>query len=94
MYLNDDVQVDNPTKCAFTYSSHVIFLCADGVSNAADAAGVDTVTGMETVTQVAGNDPEIQAAYREQVRLAVRENLTNNPDFNAERFPNTAKYFK
>lgn len=52
------------------------------------------MTGLETVTQVAGNDPEIQAAYREQVRLTVRENLANNPDFTAERFPNIAKYFK
>jgi hypothetical protein len=78
----------------FTYSLHIIFLCADGVGNAVDAAGVDAVTGMETVTQVAGNDPEIQAAYREQVRLTVRENLANNPDFTAERFPNTAEYFK
>jgi hypothetical protein len=49
---------------------------------------------METVTQVAGNDPEIQAAYQEQVRLTVRENLASNPDFTAEQFPNIAKYFK
>jgi hypothetical protein len=49
---------------------------------------------METVSQVAGNDPEIRAAYREQVRLAVREDLANNPDFTAEQFPNIAKYFK
>jgi hypothetical protein len=71
-----------------------LFLFADSVGNAVDAAGVDAVTGLETVTQVAGSDPDIQAAYREQVRLAVRENLSNNPDFTAEQFPNTAKYFK
>ncbi|KAJ9592526.1 hypothetical protein L9F63_015799, partial [Diploptera punctata] len=64
------------------------------VNNAVDAAGVDAVTGLETVTQVAGNDPEIQAAYREQFRVLVRDNLTRNPDFTAEKFPNTAKYFK
>jgi hypothetical protein len=71
-----------------------LFVFVDSVGNAVDAAGVDAVTGLETVTQVAGGDPEIQAAYREQVRLAVRENLASNPDFTAERFPNTAKYFK
>lgn len=69
-------------------------IIGDGVGNAVDAAGVDAVTGLETVTQVAGNDPEIQAAYRDQVRLTVRENLASNPDFTAEQFPNTAKYFK
>ncbi|XP_069694192.1 large proline-rich protein BAG6 isoform X2 [Periplaneta americana] len=69
-------------------------IIADSVGNAVDAAGVDAVTGLETVTQVAGNDPEIQAAYREQVRVSVRESLASNPDFSAEQFPNTAKYFK
>jgi len=77
-------------KCWFC----ILFVFVDSVGNAVNAAGVVAVTGMETVTQVAGNDPEIQAAYQEQVRLTVRENLASNPDFTAERFPNIAKYFK
>jgi hypothetical protein len=39
-----------------TYRLSLSQIIGDSVGN---AAGVDVVTGMETVTQVAGNDPEI-----------------------------------
>lgn len=90
MYKINNGRVFISEKCWFC----TLFVFVDSVGNAVNAAGVDAVTGMETVTQVAGNDPEIQAAYQEQVRLTVRENLASNPDFTAERFPNIAKYFK
>ncbi|GLH04977.1 Uncharacterized protein GBIM_10621 [Gryllus bimaculatus] len=63
-------------------------IITESMRSALDEAGVRPVAGVET----AGEDLELQAAYREQVRSAVQDSLSNNPDFTPERFPNATKY--
>lgn len=64
-------------------------IITDSMRSALDEAGIRAVAGVET----AGEDLELQAAYREQVRSAVQDSVTSNPDFTPERFPNATKYF-
>lgn len=57
------------------------------------ATGLSSVTPLETVTQAAGSDLNIQSAYRDLLRTSVQANLEGNEDFTAERFPNASNYF-
>lgn len=40
-----------------------------------------------------GEDLELQAAYREQMRSALQDSISDNSDVTDERFPNISKYF-
>lgn len=61
------------------------------VAQAANATGV---AGAEQLARAAGADPTIQAAYKEEVKRSVSQQLAANPDFTPERYPNANKYFK
>ncbi|XP_067008462.2 large proline-rich protein BAG6 [Anabrus simplex] len=64
-------------------------IITESVRRSLEDAGVRPVSGIET----AGDDLELQAAYREQMRSSVQQTLINNPDFTPDRFPNATKYF-
>lgn len=63
------------------------------MATALGAAGMGSAPEADIVAQRAGQDPTLQAAYRDQVRSTVKHNLQKHPDFTAEKYPNTAKYF-
>lgn len=70
----------------------IFTLLSANMESAIQSSGVSTA-GISLVQEEAGSDPRLREAYREQLRATVRANLTNNPDFSAERFPNAAQYF-
>lgn len=60
---------------------------------AVTAAGLASVSPLESVAQAAGADLNIQAAYRDQLRSSVQANSEGNEDFTPDRFPNASNYF-
>ncbi|XP_059485731.1 large proline-rich protein BAG6 [Neocloeon triangulifer] len=64
---------------------------AKSVATAATAAGVSNA---EQLAKAASSDTTLQAAYKEEVKKSVQQQLSLNPDFSAERHPNANKYFK
>lgn len=66
---------------------------SQSMATALGAAGMGSAPEADIVAQRAGQDPTLQAAYRDQVRSTVKHNLQKHPDFTAEKYPNTAKYF-
>ncbi|XP_047104408.1 large proline-rich protein BAG6 isoform X2 [Schistocerca piceifrons] len=65
-------------------------ILADGVRHAVASAGIRETPDMEA----AGEDLELQAAYREQMKLSFQDNVGTSSDVTNERFPNTTKYFE
>ncbi|CAH1963100.1 unnamed protein product [Acanthoscelides obtectus] len=65
----------------------------ESVRQAVSSTGLTSAAPLETVAQLAGASPEIQAAYRNLLRSTVQANLRDNEDFLPERFPNAAAYF-
>ncbi|KAF4518320.1 hypothetical protein B566_EDAN009108 [Ephemera danica] len=63
---------------------------SESLTQAAGAAGVSTT---EHLARAAGADTGLQAAYKEEVKKAVSQQLASNPDFTPDRFPNASKYF-
>ncbi|XP_065344272.1 large proline-rich protein BAG6 [Cloeon dipterum] len=64
---------------------------AKAVANAATTIGIPNT---EQLAKAAGSDSGVQAAYKEEVKKCVQQQLSLNPDFTAERYPNANKYFK
>ncbi|XP_056597789.1 large proline-rich protein BAG6 isoform X2 [Triplophysa dalaica] len=65
---------------------------ADAVSRAARAAGVRPVTTPDNL-QGELEEPEMQEAYTQQVRSDIKKRLSDDPDYNQQRFPNTHRAF-
>lgn len=65
---------------------------SDAVSRAARAAGVLPVTAPNSL-QGELERPEVQEAYAKQVKSDIKERVRDNPDYNAQRFPNTHRAF-
>ncbi|KAA0710674.1 Large proline-rich protein BAG6 [Triplophysa tibetana] len=65
---------------------------ADAVTRAARAAGVRPVTTPDNL-QGELEEPEIQEAYTQQVRSDIKKRLSDDPDYNQQRFPNTHRAF-
>uniref|UniRef100_A0A3Q0T9D8 Large proline-rich protein BAG6 n=1 Tax=Amphilophus citrinellus TaxID=61819 RepID=A0A3Q0T9D8_AMPCI len=63
-------------------------LLSDAVSRAARAVGVLPVTAPNSL-QVELERPEVQEAYTNQVKSDIKERVRDDPDYNAQRFPNT-----
>jgi large proline-rich protein BAG6 len=61
------------------------------VASAAAAVGVSNT---EQLAKAAASDSAVQSAYKEEVKKSVQQQLSLNPDFSAERYPNANKYFK
>ncbi|KAJ8245139.1 hypothetical protein GJAV_G00274720 [Gymnothorax javanicus] len=65
---------------------------SEAVSRAARSAGVRPVTTPDSLQEELER-PELQEAYTEQVQNDVRKRLREDPDFDAQRFPNTHRVF-
>ncbi|KAG5677245.1 hypothetical protein PVAND_007017 [Polypedilum vanderplanki] len=51
-------------------------------------------TPVDEIVASLSNDPTIQNAYRDEVKANVSQRLKNDVDFEAEKYPNSSKYFK
>ncbi|CAH1271548.1 BAG6 [Branchiostoma lanceolatum] len=66
----------------------------EALKQAVLSSGVQPTTSMEEFTEEAENSATLHAAYEQQVRSSVRHRLRNDPNYTAERFPSTHKYFE
>ncbi|XP_075553216.1 large proline-rich protein BAG6 isoform X3 [Dermacentor variabilis] len=65
----------------------------EALQRAVQRAGVRAPrNGMEAFLTEARQNPALQAAHKLQLRQAVRERLSSDPDFRADRFPNAHKF--
>uniref|UniRef100_A0A8P4K7G7 Large proline-rich protein BAG6 n=1 Tax=Dicentrarchus labrax TaxID=13489 RepID=A0A8P4K7G7_DICLA len=65
---------------------------SDAVSRAARTAGVLPVTAPNSL-QVELERPELQEAYTKQVKSDIKERVRDDPNYDAQRFPNTHRAF-
>ncbi|XP_029370065.1 large proline-rich protein BAG6 [Echeneis naucrates] len=65
---------------------------SDAVSRAARTAGVLPVTPSNSL-QGELEKPELQEAYTKQVKSDIKERVRDDPDYSAQRFPNTRRAF-
>lgn len=88
-------------------STNIQQLVADGVRNAiqtikkpasssSSTSRAQTSNGppIDEVVAAISNDPAVQSAYRDEVKANVTHRLQNDPDFDAEKYPSSSKYFK
>lgn len=64
----------------------------EAVSRAARTAGVRPVTAPDSL-QGELETPELQEAYAQQVKSDIKKRLSDDPDYNHQRFPNTHRVF-
>ncbi|KAH1011833.1 hypothetical protein HUJ04_001114 [Dendroctonus ponderosae] len=57
-------------------------------------AGLAAAAPLDAVAEAAGESSEIQSAYGSLLQSTVQANLSANQDFNPERYPNAAAYFR
>ncbi|XP_076864622.1 large proline-rich protein BAG6 isoform X2 [Brachyhypopomus gauderio] len=65
---------------------------SDAVNRAARTVGVRPVTTPDSL-QVELETPELQDAYTNQVKSDLKKKVSEDPDYNSQRFPNTHKVF-
>ncbi|XP_052440852.1 large proline-rich protein BAG6 isoform X1 [Carassius gibelio] len=65
---------------------------AEAVSRAARTSGVHPVTAPDSL-QGELETPELQEAYTQQVKSDIKKRLSDDPDYNHQRFPNTHRAF-
>lgn len=66
----------------------------EALQRAVQRAGVRAPrSGMEAFLAEARQNPALQTAHKLQLRQAVRERLSSDPDFRPERFPNAHKFY-
>ncbi|XP_041068611.1 large proline-rich protein BAG6-like isoform X2 [Carcharodon carcharias] len=66
---------------------------ADAVGKAAKAAGVKPVTSAESLTRDL-EKAEAQEAYRQQIQSDIQKRIREDPEYSAQRFPNTHTAFE
>lgn len=66
---------------------------ADAVGKAAKAAGVKPVTSAESLTRDLER-AEAQEAYRQQIQSDIQKRIREDPEYSAQRFPNTHTAFE
>ncbi|XP_048376028.2 large proline-rich protein BAG6-like isoform X3 [Stegostoma tigrinum] len=66
---------------------------ADAVGKAAKAVGVKPVTSTESLARDL-EKTEAQEAYRQQIQSDIQKRIREDPEYNAERFPNTHTAFE
>lgn len=59
---------------------------------AVQAVGAQPLTGVDALVRDAEASSSLYDACEEQVRSAVQERLRRDPDYDAQKFPNTDKY--
>ncbi|XP_067865650.1 large proline-rich protein BAG6-like isoform X2 [Heterodontus francisci] len=66
---------------------------ADAVGKASKAAGVKPVTSAESLSRDL-EKAEAQEAYRQQIQSDIQKRIREDPEYNAQRFPNTHTAFE
>lgn len=77
-------------------SPDVPTLVSEGVRRVVQSSGLTSTNPNITIDEVSAaisTDTAVQSSYREAMKSSVQERLKNDPDYNAERFPNSSKYF-
>lgn len=65
----------------------------EAVNKAARAVGVKPVTSAEGLSSDLER-PIVQETYRQQVKLDIQKKIKEDPDYSAQRFPNTHRVFE
>lgn len=69
-------------------------MLSDGIRCAITTAAVPpTTTSVADITNSIVTDPMLQTSYKEALKSTVQDRLKNESDFNADRFPNSSKFF-
>lgn len=63
-------------------------------SSSSQGTSSSSAPAVEEVVASISNDPAIQNAYREEMKTHMSQRVKSDPDFDAEKHPNTSKYFK
>ncbi|XP_026502868.1 large proline-rich protein BAG6-like isoform X2 [Terrapene carolina triunguis] len=67
-------------------------LLSEAVSRAAKAAGVQPLSGSESLSRELA-EPALQEGYRQQLRADLQKRLQEDPSFSPQRFPNADRAF-
>ncbi|TFJ96388.1 Large proline-rich protein BAG6 [Platysternon megacephalum] len=67
-------------------------LLSEAVSRAAKAAGVQPLSGSESLSRELA-EPALQEGYRQQLRADLQKRLREDPSFSPQRFPNADRAF-
>jgi large proline-rich protein BAG6 len=68
-------------------------LLADGVREAVRTSGVNSANvNVDEMAASIAADPVTNASYREALKENIKERLKKDPDFDPEKFPNSAKF--
>uniref|UniRef100_A0A8C3HM24 BCL2-associated athanogene 6 n=1 Tax=Chrysemys picta bellii TaxID=8478 RepID=A0A8C3HM24_CHRPI len=67
-------------------------LLSEAVSRAAKAAGVQPLSGSESLSRELA-EPALQEGYRQQLRADLQQRLREDPSFSPQRFPNADRAF-
>ncbi|XP_065271997.1 large proline-rich protein BAG6 [Emys orbicularis] len=67
-------------------------LLSEAVSRAAKAAGVQPLSGSESLNRELA-EPALQEGYRQQLRADLQKRLQEDPSFSPQRFPNADRAF-
>lgn len=72
-------------------------MLTDGIRSAISSTGLSSSSGVpvnpEEIATAIANDPSVQTSYKEALKANVQELLQNDTNYDAERYPNSSKYF-
>lgn len=63
-------------------------------ASSSQGSSSSSAPAVEEVVASISNDPTIQNAYRDEIKTHLSQRVKNDSDFDAEKHPNTSKYFK
>jgi large proline-rich protein BAG6 len=80
-------------------SANVQQLVADGVRQVVRASSSSSSSArnppqVDEIVSAIANDSAILNAYRDEVKTNVSQRLKNDPDYDADKYPNSSKAFK
>lgn len=84
---NVQQMIAEDVKSALQSSSKSAASSSQGTSSSSAPA-------IEEIVASISNDSSIQNAYRDEMKTHLSQRVKSDPDFDAEKHPNTSKYFK
>jgi len=60
----------------------------------AQRVGATALTTTDLLSRDAANDQQLCEAFRQEVSTAIRQRIADDPEYSADKFPNTDKFFK
>ena len=81
-------------KRSRTEMSSMTNVIPEALEQAIASVGVEPQTSVSALTQEASGDQSLHEAFEAQVCSAVNDRITRDKDYNAEKYPNTEKFFK